>query len=119
MVVLVPAAVGFMGGDDSVQELHALAWEEGLAHGLDHGVGRLDDLGLGGGKSWTKGKKDERFVGVIGRGKDDERGKEDGHIYFSSPFHPSWSPSLSLTFCDRLSFTKSRRRRRKTWSRRT
>ena len=42
-----PAAVGFMGTGDGVQELHSLAGEEGLAHGLDHGVGRLDDLGLG------------------------------------------------------------------------
>eukprot|EP00624_Nannochloropsis_granulata_P004080 evm.model.NODE_3053_length_17624_cov_21.646164.6 len=45
--VLVPAAVGLMGASDRVQELHALPREKGLAHGLDHGVGRLDDLGLG------------------------------------------------------------------------
>lgn len=43
------AAVGFMGAGDGVQELHALAGEESLAHGLDHRVGRLDDFSLWGG----------------------------------------------------------------------
>jgi len=36
-----------MSTSDCVEELHALPREKGLAHCLDHGIGRLDDFGLG------------------------------------------------------------------------
>ena len=32
--------------DDSIQKLHSLAWEKSFAHGLDHSIGRLDNLCL-------------------------------------------------------------------------